>query len=118
MSLRGLGWIVIGALCGWTYARRVIVLRSHDSVVSRRQSEILALVACGMSTKEIAHREGISEHSVNTHIRRACRALGVPSRAAAVAALGQAPATPARPRRSATRVRAVTTSPTSSSNGT
>ncbi len=117
VSLRGVGWLVIGGLCGWTWARGIIESRSRPSRVSRRQAQILGLVARGFSTKEIARREGITEHSVNTHIRRARHALGVPSRAAAVAALGREPQTPARPRRSAMRVSATTISPTSSSNG-
>jgi DNA-binding CsgD family transcriptional regulator len=114
-------WLVVGGMLGWTWGRRAIDARASRPErrprVSRRQAQILALVARGMSTKEIARHERISEHSVNTHIRRARRSLGVQSRAAAVAALEPAQ-TPARPRRSATRVRATTTSPTSSSNGT
>jgi DNA-binding CsgD family transcriptional regulator len=87
VSLRGVGWLVVGGVCGWTWARAVIVSRSRALPLSERQTQVLALVARGMSTKEIATHEGISEHSVNTHIRRATKALGVGSRAAAVAVL-------------------------------
>jgi DNA-binding CsgD family transcriptional regulator len=117
VSLRDALWILIGGAFGWAWARRVLANASPSAPVTRRQAEILAFVARGMSTKEIARRAGISEHSVNTHVRRACAALGVPSRAAAVAVLRGEDQTPERPRRSATRVRATITSPTSSSNG-
>ena len=120
VSGRGLLWLVLGGLLGWSWARGVLEARAAPGV-SGRQAEILALVARGMSSKEIAAHIGISEHSVNTHIRRATRTLGVGSRAAAAAAVngnrGQA-GTPARPRRSATASRAPTTSATRSSNGT
>jgi DNA-binding CsgD family transcriptional regulator len=54
-------------------------------VLTDRQVEIIRLVARGMSSKEIAQHEGISLHSVNTHVRRARSILGVGTRAAAVA---------------------------------
>ena len=53
--------------------------------ITERQTEILRLVARGMTSKEIARHEGISLHTVNTHVRRARGALGVGTRAAAVA---------------------------------
>ncbi len=122
MSVRGVAWVVFGALCGWAWARDVIDAHPTPSGITKRQAEILDLVARGMSSKEIARHAGITEHSVNTHIRRATRTLGVGSRAAAAAALtgrGERQAgTPSRPRRSATAVRAATTPATSSSNGT
>jgi DNA-binding CsgD family transcriptional regulator len=55
------------------------------AVLTDRQVEIIRLVARGMSSKEIAQHEGISLHSVNTHVRRARSTLGVGNRAAAVA---------------------------------
>jgi len=86
---------VVGGVCGWRWARGV---RGHDGYppeVTRRQAEILALVARGMSSKEIALHEGISPYSVDTHIRRAKTALGVSSRAAAAARVVTRPAKPA-----------------------
>lgn len=116
---------VVGGVCGWRWAREVIADGAYPPDITRRQAEILALVARGMSSKEIAIHEGISPYSVDTHIRRARGALGVSSRAAAAALVAQAamPArrqavTPATPRRSATRSSDATTSPTRSSNGT
>jgi DNA-binding CsgD family transcriptional regulator len=76
---------VVGGVCGWRWARGVQGQGAHPPEVTRRQAEILALVARGMSSKEIAIHEGISPYSVDTHIRRARSALGVSSRAAAAA---------------------------------
>ncbi|HUQ41710.1 MAG TPA: helix-turn-helix transcriptional regulator [Candidatus Limnocylindrales bacterium] len=56
-----------------------------SAAVTSRQIEILRLVARGMTSKEIARHEGISLHTVNTHVRRARSTLGVGTRAAAVA---------------------------------
>jgi DNA-binding CsgD family transcriptional regulator len=53
--------------------------------ITDRQDEILRLVARGMTSKEIARHEGITLNTVNTHVRRARSALGVGTRAAAVA---------------------------------
>lgn len=121
MSVREIALVVIGGVCGWAWAGAILRSQREAALLSGRQVEILGLVARGMTTKEIARHEGISEHSVNTHIRRATRTLGVGTRAAAVALMhgppGQAGA-PARPRRSPTRSSATTTSPTRSSNGT
>ena len=55
--------------------------------ITDRQTEILRLVALGMTSKEIARHEGISLNTVNTHVRRARGALGVSTRAAAVAVI-------------------------------
>ena len=114
-------WLVLGGLVGWSWARGVLEARVMTGGITDRQAEILALVARGMSSKQIAVETGITEHSVNTHIRRATRTLGVGSRAAAAAAITtrrRQAGTPARPRRSATPTSAPTTSAMSSSNGT
>ena len=119
MSLRDLGLVVVGAACGFTWARAVLRSRGAPDALTKRQRAILMLVGQGLSTKEIAREIGITPHSVNTHIRRAMRNLAVSTRAEAIAVVlgtGQA-GTPSRPRRSATTLRALTTSPTSSSNG-
>ena len=54
-------------------------------VVTRRELEILALVASGRSTAEIARVLWISEETVRTHIRRMHGKLGARTRAHAVA---------------------------------
>lgn len=114
-------WAILGGVCGWVWASAVIDARREPPLISDRQLAILEHVGRGLSTKEIAKREGLSEHTVNTHIRRARQSLGVTTRAAAATAVrrgARQPETPARPRRSATATREVTTSPTSSSKGT
>lgn len=53
--------------------------------LSPRQREILALVAAGRTSKEIAGQLGISESTVNWHIANVFARLGASSRAEAVA---------------------------------
>jgi DNA-binding CsgD family transcriptional regulator len=53
--------------------------------LSPRQREILALVAAGRTSKEIAGDLGISESTVNWHLSNAFERLGASSRAEAVA---------------------------------
>lgn len=55
--------------------------------LSRREREILQLVAAGCSARDIAAQLVLSVPTVNTHLRNAYRKLGVRGRAAAVAAL-------------------------------
>jgi DNA-binding CsgD family transcriptional regulator len=55
------------------------------SMLSPRQREILALVAAGRTSKEIASELGISERTVNWHLSNAFVRLGASSRAEAVA---------------------------------
>jgi PAS domain S-box-containing protein len=50
-----------------------------------RQSEVLALLAEGKSTPELAAALGLAEETVRNHIRQLLRRLGVHSRLAAVA---------------------------------
>lgn len=51
-----------------------------------RQSEILGLIAQGATDKEIAARLGIATATTQKHVANILRRLGVPNRAAAVAA--------------------------------
>ena len=53
--------------------------------LSPRQREILALVAAGRTSKEIASELGISESTVNWHLATVFERLGASSRAEAVA---------------------------------
>lgn len=54
-------------------------------LLSRRQLEILALVADGLSNAEIASRLYLGESTVKWHVRKILKALGVANRAQAVA---------------------------------
>jgi DNA-binding NarL/FixJ family response regulator len=58
--------------------------------VSKRQREVMALIARGNSNKQIARILSLSEGTIKTHISAAYRKLGVNNRASATAALGQA----------------------------
>ncbi|HAF11750.1 MAG TPA: hypothetical protein DCK98_16965 [Chloroflexi bacterium] len=111
---------LIGVLAGYVFARRVLGRRARSvAALTHRQREVLRAVAGGLSTKEIANLLGISEASVNTHIRRARAILGAPTRAAAAARVtGHVVVVPSRPRRSAASSIARTTSAMRSSNGT
>jgi DNA-binding NarL/FixJ family response regulator len=67
------------------------VVGDHEGVASkmrvptRREAEVLALIADGYTTREAAHRLMLSECTVRRHVRNVCRKLGATSRAAAVA---------------------------------
>jgi DNA-binding CsgD family transcriptional regulator len=53
--------------------------------LSRRELEVLSLVAEGRSTREIAKTLWITEETVKTHVRRVLQRLGARTRAHAVA---------------------------------
>jgi two-component system, NarL family, response regulator LiaR len=56
----------------------------RDHGLSARESEVLALIAQGLSNQEIAERAFLSINSVKTYIRSAYRKLGVQRRTQAV----------------------------------
>jgi DNA-binding NarL/FixJ family response regulator len=65
--------------------------RNVESSLSRlrltpRQSQVLALVASGLSDKEIGERLGLAHRTVRTHLDRLLREHGFRSRTEAVAA--------------------------------
>ena len=71
-------------------ARRATRLRAaargaEDDVLSPRESEILRLVADGLSNKEIAAELGLSPHTVHRHVANILVKLRLSSRAAAAA---------------------------------
>lgn len=73
---------------GGTYIP-VSALSSADSqktahALTRRQNEVLSLVAEGKSNKQIAYEIGVSEATVKLHINALLRALGVTNRTQAV----------------------------------
>jgi LuxR family transcriptional regulator len=84
-------------LARYAVHRRVLEERSHRSSVqpeapaaeparlTRREAEVLGLVADGLSTPELARTLEISPHSVESHVRKAMERLGAANRAHAVA---------------------------------
>ncbi|MGE5408255.1 MAG: alpha/beta fold hydrolase [Syntrophothermus sp.] len=54
--------------------------------LTRREAEILALIASGLSDRQIAERLVLSPHTVHRHVANLRTKLGLPTRAAAVAA--------------------------------
>lgn len=73
-------------------ARQVLAAaRRHDAgaagvaAVTAREREVLALLAEGLSNRQIADRLVVSEHTVHRHVTNILRKLDVPSRAGAAA---------------------------------
>jgi DNA-binding NarL/FixJ family response regulator len=60
------------------------VLRPRPETLSARETEVLALVARGMTNFQIGRALFVSEATVKTHLTRACAKLGVTGRTAAV----------------------------------
>ena len=58
---------------------------SRSAPLSRREQQILALLADGLVNKQIAARLGISTNTVKTHLELLFEKLGVATRAEAVA---------------------------------
>ncbi len=56
----------------------------HPDALSARETEVLALVARGLTNVQIGRALFVSEATVKTHLTRACAKLGVTGRTAAV----------------------------------
>ena len=68
---------------------QLVVERTHPedlAALTRREIEILSLVATGLSNQEIAHRLVLSNETVKTHVSHVLRKLGLRDRAQAVVA--------------------------------
>jgi DNA-binding NarL/FixJ family response regulator len=59
--------------------------RSATSPLTRREHDVVRLLAEGMTNRQIARRLVVSEHTVHRHVTNILRKLGLPSRAAAAA---------------------------------
>ncbi|MEV0075284.1 LuxR C-terminal-related transcriptional regulator [Nocardia neocaledoniensis] len=69
---------------GHTVTRSIAVSRADDEVLTRREVQIVRLLAEGDSNARIARKLTISEGTVKTHITRVLRKLGAANRAEAV----------------------------------
>ncbi|WBO66454.1 response regulator [Streptomyces camelliae] len=63
-------------------------LRTPGTSLTRRETEVLALVAEGLSNQAVGRRLHLTEGTVKSHLARVYAKLGVDSRTAAVAAAG------------------------------
>ncbi len=64
---------------------RAPILHSRARVgLTRREQQLVQLVGCGLSNKEIANNLSLSEHTVKNHIHRMLRKLGATDRLSAV----------------------------------
>lgn len=61
------------------------LLTNGQPQLSRRESEILGLLADGYSTDGVAEHLSLSAHTVRTHVKNAMRKLGASTRAHAIA---------------------------------
>jgi pimeloyl-ACP methyl ester carboxylesterase/DNA-binding CsgD family transcriptional regulator len=68
----------------------VQVEANGDSPLTRREAEVLRLVAAGLSNREIASSLVLSEHTVHRHVANILRKLAQSSRAAAAASATRA----------------------------
>ena len=57
--------------------------------LSKRELEVLSLVAEGLTNHDMAQRLVLSEHTVNRHVANILRKLGLTSRAAAASLAGR-----------------------------
>ncbi|TML03955.1 MAG: response regulator transcription factor [Actinobacteria bacterium] len=64
--------------------RRLVAARGNEAELTRREWDVLSLLADGASTQEIAESLGVSAVTVRRHISGVLRKLGVNSREAAV----------------------------------
>jgi DNA-binding NarL/FixJ family response regulator len=67
--------------------------RRRDPRLTKRESEVLALVARGLAGKQVATQLGISPKTVEQHKSRIFSKLGVPNQAAAVRCAFNSPTT-------------------------
>jgi len=91
-AIRGIGAGEVAfsraALGAWLRKRSEDPANAAAAKLTRRQRQILALIARGASDKEIGGVLGISTATAQKHVTNLLRRLGAPNRAAAVAMTG------------------------------
>lgn len=68
-----------------TFRRLGVIAGDSQTPLTKREMEVLQLVAQGLSNKEVAIKLKLSEHTVHRHVSNVLTKLDSPSRAAAVA---------------------------------
>jgi DNA-binding NarL/FixJ family response regulator len=67
-------------------AARALGVRGDDpAALTPRQSDVLRLLADGLTHEQVGQRLQISAETARTHLRKACERLGAPTRTSAVA---------------------------------
>lgn len=61
-------------------AARLVALSGRHEVLSRRETEVLCLVARGMANKQVARELSITQSTVKSHVSGILNKLGLPSR--------------------------------------
>jgi ATP/maltotriose-dependent transcriptional regulator MalT len=69
-------------IAGWCSRPPVIIILA---MLSKRERDVLRLLAKGCTYKQVAERLAVSAHTVATHVKNSYRKLGVRSATAAVA---------------------------------
>ena len=73
-----------GTFSGWTPCESGAVSKPIPPVLTPRETEVLRLMADGASNKMIAHKLGISDHTVKFHVTSILSKLNAGSRTEAV----------------------------------
>jgi DNA-binding NarL/FixJ family response regulator len=79
------GHVVFGSSVWDALMHEPMERHGRDGQLTARESEVLALLARGLSRRDIAHELGVSAETVKTHLERLYRRLGVTDRTDAVA---------------------------------
>ncbi len=89
-------FLVAGIWIGWRYLKsgrseavddspRKMIINPEQDLLSRREQDVLVLLANGYSNREIAGQLDMTENTVKTHLKNIFRKLGVGNRTQATA---------------------------------
>jgi len=78
------GETVVALSTRWPAARDPVQWPGHEAGLTARESEVLCLIAQGLTNRQIGERTYIGAESLKTHIRSAYRKIGVTRRSEAI----------------------------------